>query len=238
MELLKAMREMMAEAEAERKADQAKAEANMERQIGSLASNMNTDKEEMKADQKMMEENQAKAEANLVDMKESLKETMRVAVSVIEGKMEVIVHSTRFEWDKKIQRRNENVTERQEIPKEGVAVARLECEEQGPKEMEPGAERQLVPAEEVAVKSSRTKKRPRGRRIAVGRRIKPTKLIRGDGESRRKLVAACRKVSRCATVAWRRRNIFRDIRTQGNFGPRQELGAAGVMVTLRAKLAR
>jgi hypothetical protein len=117
-------------------------------------------------------------------------------------------------------------------------VARLECEEKGPKGMEPGEERQLVPAEEVAVKSSRTKKRPRGQRIAVGRRVKPTKLIRGDGESRRKLVATCRKVSLCAAVAWRRKNFFRDIRTQGNFGPWQELGAAGVMVTLHAKLAR
>jgi hypothetical protein len=64
------------------------------------------------------------------------------------------------------------------------------------------------------------------------------KLIRGDGEFRRKLVAACRKVSRRATVAWRKRTILRDIRTQGNFGPLRILGAAGEMVTLRAKVAR
>jgi hypothetical protein len=159
-------------------------------------------------------------------MKESLKEAMRVAVSAIEGKMEAIVHSTRSERDKKIQRRNKNVTERQEIPKEGAAVASLECEEQGPKEMESGAEWQLVPAEEVAMKSLRTKKRPRGRHIAAGRRIKPTKLVREDGESWKKLVAACRKVSRRATVAWRKRTIFRDIRIQGNFGPRRKLGTA------------
>jgi hypothetical protein len=113
-----------------------------------------------------------------------------------------------------------------------------ECKEQGPKESESGAERQ-VPTEEVAVKSSGiTKKRPRGRRIAAGRRVRPTIQIRGDCESRRKLVAACRKVSRCAAVAWRRRNIFRDIRTQGNCGPRQKFCAAGIMVTLRARLAR
>jgi hypothetical protein len=122
--------------------------------------------------------------------------------------------------------------------RKGPAVARLECEEQGPKGMEPGEERQLVPAEEVAVKSSRTKKRPRGQRVTAGRRVKPTKLPRGDCESRRKLVAACRKVSRCATVAWWRRNIFRDIRTQRNCGPRRKLGAAGEMVTLHARLAR
>jgi hypothetical protein len=161
MELLQAMQKMT--------------EASMGTQIGSLASKM--------------EAGQAKAEVNLADMKESLKEAMRVAVSAIEGKMEVIVHSTQSEQDKKIQRRNENVAEWQDIPNEGAAVARVECKEQGPKEMEPGEERQMVPAEEDAVESSRTKKRPRGRRIAIGQRVRPTKLIRGDGESRRKLVA-------------------------------------------------
>jgi hypothetical protein len=39
-------------------------------------------------------------------------------------------------------------------------------------------------------------------------------------------------------ILWRNRTIFRDIRTQGNCGPRQKLGAAGEMVTLRARLAR
>jgi hypothetical protein len=52
------------------------------------------------------------------------------------------------------------------------------------------------------------------------------------------LAAACRKVSRRATVAWPRRHIFRNPRTQGNYGPQQEFSAAGIMVTLRAKLAR
>jgi hypothetical protein len=68
--------------------------------------------------------------------------------------------------------------------------------------------------------------------------VKPTKLIRGDGESRKKLVAACRKVSCCAALAWRKRNLVRDIRTQGNCGPRQGLCAAGILVTLRARLAQ
>jgi hypothetical protein len=94
--------------------------------------------------------------------------------------------------------------------------------------------------EKAAVKPSRvTKKRHRGRHIAAGQRVKPTKLTRGDCKSRRKLVAACRKVSRCAAMAWCRRNIFRDIWTQGNCGGlQQELGATGIMVTLHARLAR
>jgi hypothetical protein len=97
-----------------------------------------------------------------------------------------------------------------------------------PKEWESGAERQKVRMEEAAVKSSGiTKKRHRGRHTATGRRMKPTKKpTRGDCESRRKLVAACRKVSRCAAVAWHRRNIFRDIRTQGNCGLWEEVTAA------------
>jgi hypothetical protein len=49
---------------------------------------------------------------------------------------------------------------------------------------------------------------------------------------------AYKKVSRCAAVAWRRRNFFKNLQTQGNCGPRQELGAARIRVTLRAKLAR
>jgi hypothetical protein len=47
-----------------------------------------------------------------------------------------------------------------------------------------------------------------------------------------------RKVSRCATVPWRKSTIFRDIRIQGYGGPRQELGAAVIMVNLCARLAR
>jgi hypothetical protein len=39
-------------------------------------------------------------------------------------------------------------------------------------------------------------------------------------------------------VAWHRRNIFRDIRIQGNFGPQQKLGAVGKIVTLCARGAR
>jgi hypothetical protein len=53
------------------------------------------------------------------------------------------------------------------------------------------------------------------------------------------LAAACRKVSRCATVAWCKRNFSRKIQTQVNHGPRQELGAARIrMMTLHEKVAQ
>jgi hypothetical protein len=44
------------------------------------------------------------------------------------------------------------------------------------------------------------------------RRLKPTKLTRGNCGSREMLVAACRKVSCRAAVAWRKRNLSRKIR--------------------------
>jgi hypothetical protein len=213
VDFLKAMREM----KVDRKADQERMEDRLKEEIQS---------------------NQANAEANQARMEESLKEEMRLTVSAIEKKMEAIVHSIRSERDERTQDWSENVTERQKIPKEGATVASLERKEQDPKELESGAECQEVPTEKATVKSLRiTKKRPRGRHIAAERRIKPTKMTQGDCESRRRLVAACRKVSRCAAVAWHGRNIVRDIQTQGNFGPRQKLGAAGIMVTLHARLA-
>jgi hypothetical protein len=198
------------------------------------------DREEMKANQAKAEAERKTDQAQMVaNMKSNQEEIMERHFGSLASKLDAIVRSIRYEQDEKIQRQSENVTERQEIPMEGATVASLECQDSSPKEGESGAERREVPKKEVAVKSSRvTKKRPRGRRIAAGRRVNPTKLIRGDAESRKKLVDACRKVSCRAAVAWRKRNLVRDIRTLGNCGPRQELGAAGIMVTLRAKLAR
>jgi hypothetical protein len=41
-----------------------------------------------------------------------VQEGVAKTVSAFEERMEAIVHSTRSEWDKKIQRGNDNVTER------------------------------------------------------------------------------------------------------------------------------
>jgi hypothetical protein len=127
---------------------------------------------ERKADREETKANQAR-------MEESLKGEMRLTVSAIEEKMEATAHSIRSEQDGKIQRRIENVMERQEIPKEGATVVSLECN--GPKDRESEAEHREVPMEEAAGKSlGITKKRHRGRCIAAGRRVKPTKLTQGD----------------------------------------------------------
>jgi hypothetical protein len=94
------------------------------------------------------------------------------------------------------------------------------------------AEHREVPNEYDVVKPVRgRKKRHRGRQQAERRRGVPKKLIRGDCGSRKKLAAACRKVSRHATVAWRKRSIFRKSWTQANCGPRKEVTAADMKVT-------
>jgi hypothetical protein len=62
-------------------------------------------------------------------------------------------------------------------------------------------------------------------------------MTRGDCGSGKKMAAAFRKVSSCATVAWRKRNLLRWIGTQGNFGPRSKLTAAGIKITRHARVA-
>jgi hypothetical protein len=70
------------------------------------------------------------------------------------------------------------------------------------------------------------KKRHRGKKPAAGRHGEPKELTRGDFGSRKKLAAACRKATSCATVAWQKRNLLRKIRTQENYGPHKVFAAA------------
>jgi hypothetical protein len=71
----------------------------------------------------------------------------------------------------------------------------------GLEEMRSVAERQ--------VPSGALRRRHRGRNLSEGRRREPKELTRGDCGSRRNLAAACRKVSRRAAMAQRRRKVFR-----------------------------
>jgi hypothetical protein len=81
------------------------------------------------------------------------------------------------------------------------------------------------------------KKRYGGRKPAAGRREEPKELIRSDCGTGKKLGAACRKVSSCATVAWRKRNLFKKFGTQGNCGQQNKLTAAGIKTTHHAEVA-
>jgi hypothetical protein len=59
------------------------------------------------------------------------------------------------------------------------------------------AEHRVAPKEDAVVKQVKgRKKQHRGRKPAAGRRGKPKEITRGDCGSGRKLVAACRRVSR------------------------------------------
>jgi hypothetical protein len=74
--------------------------------------------------------------------------------------------------------------------------------------------------------------------LAAGRCEEPKELTREVCGSRRKLAAACRKVSHRVTVARSKRNVFRKIRTLGNCGPQMELDISGMRMTHLTKVAR
>jgi hypothetical protein len=82
------------------------------------------------------------------------------------------------------------------------------------------------------------RKRRKVRSLAAEHHQKRKERTRGNRGSRRKLAAACRKVSRCAGVAWHKKSVVRKIGTQENCGPHKEFTAAGIRVTRCAKVAR
>jgi hypothetical protein len=98
--------------------------------------------------------------------------------------------------------------------------------------MQSAEERHEVPNEDAVVIPVRGWKRwHRGRKQAAERRGEPKELNRGDHGSRKKLAAACRKASRRATVAWRKRNVFRKPWTCGYCGLQKEVTTSRKMVT-------
>jgi hypothetical protein len=101
----------------------------------------------------------------------------------------------------------EAVLEGQKIPNEEVAIqeateANTEKTEPDRRMMQSVAEHQVALKEDDVVKPVKGwKKRRRGRKPAAGRRGETKELTRSDCGSGKKLAAACRKVSSCATVA-------------------------------------
>jgi hypothetical protein len=81
------------------------------------------------------------------------------------------------------------------------------------------------------------KKQRRARKPAAGRCGEPKELPRSDCGSGKHLAAACRKVSRRATVAWHRRNLVRRSGTQENCGPLKGFSLTGIRMTRYAKVA-
>jgi hypothetical protein len=148
---------------------------------------------------------------------------------------------------------NEAVLERQRVYDDETAVHILkdgqnemnayneatETIEQDPGMMQSAEKHQDVPSEDVAVMPvNGLRKRRRGRKSTAGRRGEPKERIRGNCGSRNKLAADCRKVSRHATVAWRKRKLFRKSGTQEFCGQRKELTAAGIRKIPCAQVVR
>jgi hypothetical protein len=99
-------------------------------------------------------------------------------------------------------------------------------------------EHQEIPKEDAAVMPvGEPSKRRRVHNLAAERRQKRKERSRGNSGPRRKSAVACRKVSRRAKVAWRKRTLFRNVQTQRNCGPRKRLTVTGRKTTRRATVA-
>jgi hypothetical protein len=108
--------------------------------------------------------------------------------------------------------------------------------EPDPGKMQSVEEHQKIPKEEAAVMPvGELRKRGRDRNLAAGRRQKPKRRIHASCESKRRLAVAGKKMTRRAKVAWRKRNVFRRIGTEGNCGLRKRLTVAGRKTTSRAR---
>jgi hypothetical protein len=104
--------------------------------------------------------------------------------------------------------------------------------------MQSAEEHQYTISEDVAVMPVKgLKKRSRGRKWTAGRRGEPKELTRGNGGSRKKLAAACRKVSRHAAVVWKKRKLFRISETCTYFGLRKGVTVADRRTSRNATVA-
>jgi hypothetical protein len=103
------------------------------------------------------------------------------------------------------------------------------CQEGTETEPDPGMmqsteEHQEIPNGEAAVMPvGEPRKRCSIRNLAAERRQKWKERTWGNHGARRKSAAACRKVSRRAKVAWRKRNHIMRIETKINYGPQKRL---------------
>jgi hypothetical protein len=210
-------------------ANQAKADADRklyQDMMAKIDAKMNTTLEEMNASQKEM---LAKMEAERKADVENLK-------SIMERMMDTDQTDVKF---KELTETVETTHRECEEPSSAEMKVCHEATETDIEKIEPDsgmmqsvAEHQEVPREDASVMPVRgLRKQRRGRKQAAGRREEPKKLNRGICRSWEKLAAACRKVSRRATVAWRKRNILRKFWTQRNCGLRKEVTAAGIKIT-------
>jgi hypothetical protein len=144
------------------------------------------------------------------ELKETLQRVMRAAIKSVGSELDETTACQEAHETEPDQRMMQSAEERQKIRKEEAAV------------MPAGEPRkQLMVCDLAAERSQKRKER--------------TQENRG---SRRKSAAACRKVARRSKVAWRKRNVFRNVQAQRNCGPRKRLTVTGIRTTRCAKVAR
>jgi hypothetical protein len=105
--------------------------------------------------------------------------------------------------------------------------------------MQSTEDHQDIPKGEATVmRVGEPRKRRRVCNVAAERRRKRKERTRGQTGYMRKSAAACRKVSRLAKVTWRKRNLFRNVQTQRNCGPRRRLPVTRIRTSRCAKVPR
>jgi hypothetical protein len=198
--------EMLAKLQASQDADREERKADQEKMAADLLARM---KEDRKADQEDFLERMDKMYAKMA--KADKQEEMLTDINA----------KTKARRDKRMEA-NSNDDRNEWTACQDVMEANPEKMESNLKEKEAVVQRQDIPIENVAMMPvGEPRKRRRGGKLIAGRRGKPKKLNRRNCGSRKKLAAACRKVSRYATVAWRKRKLFRKSETRGYCGSRK-----------------
>jgi hypothetical protein len=214
--------EMLTKAEADRKAFQEKMDADRKAYQEKMAAN----KEDFLA--RMIEKSRETNQELLTKMKEDLLTKMK---EDRKADHEDLLAS--------MEKRMTMLEAQQKRMMVSLGQTEANTEKIDPRMMQSPEEHQDVPSEDVVVKPVKgLKMRRRGRKCTAGRRGEPKELNRGNCGSRRKLAAACRKVSRYATVAWRKRKLFRKSETRGYCDSRKGVTVADRRTSRHATVAR
>jgi hypothetical protein len=201
MDMQQMMQQLLARMDANTKEINAKMDANQakttkqEETLAEISAIMNTNLKDLKEDIKL---SQAEMRSTICAFWSELKET-------VQHEMKAVMQPIRSELD------------------ETTACNEAIETEPNPGMMQSIEEHQEIPKEDAAVMPvGELRKRHRFCNLASECRQKMRERTRGNSGSRRKLAAACRKVSRHAKVAWRKRNLIRKIRTLEKCGRQKE----------------
>jgi chromosome segregation ATPase len=215
----------------------------MKTSLARLDENAKTSQQGMLAMNEKMETYQAKLDANREDSKthreesKAWREDMKATLATKEDRQEMIqeMRADREQRKADMEEILAKMEERMTATQAKTDVKLKELTEPREEMMQSAEEHQEVPREDAVVIPVRgRKRRHRGQKQAAGRHGEPKEFNRGVCGSRKKLAAACRKASRRATVALRKRNVFRKSWTHRNCGLRKEVTASRKKVAQRS----